>query len=130
MYLPGFSARGVLHEKSPRVMAVLDPVLVVISNFDEVAGESASAGVVEWDVPDFPHDPERGSHKVQMASTVYVDRSDVRLQDSSVSASWTRLRVLGTVIILSPPFLSFHLRTSSGLLLARLWASSTRGEWR
>lgn len=70
-------------------MAVLDPVLVVISNFDEVAGESATGGVVQWEVPDFPHDPERGSHRVEMASTVYVDRSDVRLEDSVVRIIFT-----------------------------------------
>ncbi|CAE7482285.1 glnS [Symbiodinium microadriaticum] len=81
-------ARAVLHEKSPRVMAVLNPVLVVIANLAEVAGPAAAVaggeadGVVQWEAPDFPHDPARGSHFVQMVSTVYIDQSDIRLVDS------------------------------------------------
>ena len=81
-----------LHEKSPRVMAVLDPVLVVIANLLDVAGadavvsEGGAAGVVQWEAPDFPHDPARGTHFVQMVSTVYIDRSDIRLVDSPVGA--------------------------------------------
>jgi len=69
------TARNVLHETSPRVMAVLDPILVVLSGVPDDASEPIT-------VPDFPFDPSRGSHTVDLGSRVYIDQSDFREVDS------------------------------------------------
>jgi glutaminyl-tRNA synthetase len=69
-------ARNGLHETSPRVMAVLQPLKLVISGRD-LAGDAANITV-----PDFPFDPTRGSHVLRIENEVYIDRSDFRLEDS------------------------------------------------
>jgi hypothetical protein len=81
------SARNALHESSPRVMAVLDPVLLVISGLSEATDKAVSVDhSILWDVPDFPFAPARGSHTVPMSDRIFIDRSDVRLVDSEVIA--------------------------------------------
>jgi glutaminyl-tRNA synthetase len=71
-------ARTILHESAPRVMAVLHPVKVILTNFDEVTGVLNT----NLTVPNFPFDSSRGSHSVPLEAIVYVDRADVRLVDS------------------------------------------------
>lgn len=62
--------RDDLNTKSPRVLAVLRPLEVVIENFPE--GE-----VEELDAPFWPHDvPKEGSRKLPFSRTIYIDRSD------------------------------------------------------
>lgn len=68
------AARSALHETAPRVMAVLDPFPVTITNLP------AERTVV---VPDFPHDPERGSHELIVEPEIYIDASDFRFEDSA-----------------------------------------------
>ncbi|KAH3819313.1 glutamine--tRNA ligase-like isoform X1 [Dreissena polymorpha] len=63
--------RDVLNIKAPRVMAVLDPLKVTITNFP---GDHSG----ELTVPDFPADESRGSHKIPFTKTVYIERSDFR----------------------------------------------------
>nr|KAG5708784.1 hypothetical protein BaRGS_031938 [Batillaria attramentaria] len=54
-----------------RAMAVLEPLKVVIQNFPtDHPGELT--------VPNFPADESKGSHKVPISSTVYIERSDFR----------------------------------------------------
>lgn len=65
------SVRRYLEETVPRVMLVLDPVPVVIQNLGDLEGQ-------ELEFPLLPKDPEKGSYKVRIASTVYIDRSDFR----------------------------------------------------
>lgn len=67
-------ARSVLHDSSPRLMAVLEPLLLIISK--------DSFGLLS--VPDFPFDLSRGTHSVAMGSEVYIDRQDFRMVDSEV----------------------------------------------
>ncbi|DAZ92726.1 TPA: hypothetical protein N0F65_012509 [Lagenidium giganteum] len=72
-------ARAVYGDASKRVMAVLDPVEVVLENFDTVPNKD----MLRVTVPDFPQDPERDNkaeHHVTLTKTVYLDRSDVRLK--------------------------------------------------
>mmetsp|Transcript_38374 Transcript_38374/g.66622 ORF Transcript_38374/g.66622 Transcript_38374/m.66622 type:complete len:658 (+) Transcript_38374:60-2033(+) len=66
-------ARQTLHETSPRAMAVLDPLLVKLTNLGEEE---------ELAVPDFPFAPERGAHAVRLTAEIYIDRSDFREEDS------------------------------------------------
>ncbi|CAM9115400.1 unnamed protein product [Ectocarpus fasciculatus] len=70
-------ARAQLHESAPRVMAVLDPLKVIITGLDDALSSRSLS------VPDFPFAPERGSHNVTIESEIYIDQSDFRLEDSS-----------------------------------------------
>jgi len=66
-------ARQILHDVAVRAMAVLEPVKVVITNLTEP---------IELDVPNFPFAPERGSHKVTITPTVYINSSDFKTEKS------------------------------------------------
>jgi len=63
--------RDDLNRRSPRVMAVLRPLKLVIDDFPE--GE-----VRELDAPLHPEDPAQGTRKVPFSRVVYVDRDDFR----------------------------------------------------
>jgi glutaminyl-tRNA synthetase len=60
-----------LNRRSPRVMAVLRPLKLVIDNFPE--GE-----VRELPAPLHPEDASQGTRKVPFSRVVYVDRDDFR----------------------------------------------------
>src|SRR5262249_39523268 len=60
-----------LNRRSPRVMAVLRPLKLVIENFPE--GE-----VRDLEAPLHPEDPAQGSRKVPFSRVVYVEREDFR----------------------------------------------------
>ena len=63
-------ARDTLNTMAPRVMAVLDPLKVVIDNYPD--------DEVEWlDGSYWPHDiPKEGTRKVPFTKTLYIARSD------------------------------------------------------
>eukprot|EP00644_Phytophthora_capsici_P016859 jgi/Phyca11/512063/fgenesh2_kg.PHYCAscaffold_121_\ len=72
-------ARNILGESSKRVMAVLDPVELVIENFSDAPDKDA----LSLRVPDYPQDPSRDAHhQVQLTQKIFLDRSDVRVEDS------------------------------------------------
>lgn len=57
----------------PRMMAVLDPVKVVIDNYPE--------GQVEYlDVPNNQENPDMGTRKVPFARELYIDRDDFMIE--------------------------------------------------
>jgi len=65
-----FAIREVLNPVAPRVMAVLDPLKVVITNWPEGKTESI-------DAPYFPHDvPREGSRLVPFARELWIERAD------------------------------------------------------
>ncbi|KAL7682509.1 putative ribosomal protein L25/Gln-tRNA synthetase [Plasmopara halstedii] len=74
-------ARNILGESSKRVMAVLDPIELVIENFHEVQDKK----ILLLRVPDYPQDMERNNgksyHHVELTQSLYLDRSDVRTED-------------------------------------------------
>jgi glutaminyl-tRNA synthetase len=62
--------RDDLNMRVPRVMAVLDPLKVVITNYP--AGQ-----VEELDASYYPHDvPKTGSRKVPFSREIFIDRAD------------------------------------------------------
>jgi glutaminyl-tRNA synthetase len=63
--------RDDLNRRSPRVMAVLRPLKLVIDNFPE--GETR-----ELEAPLHPEDPAQGTRKLPFSRVVYVDRDDFR----------------------------------------------------
>jgi len=63
-----FCIRDDLNKKVPRVMCVLDPIKVVIENYE---GEELI------DAPYYPHDvPKEGSRKLPFSKEIYIDRAD------------------------------------------------------
>ena len=60
-----------LNKNAPRVMAVLDPVKVIITNYPE--------GQEEWlDAENNPEDESSGSRKVPFSREIYIEREDFR----------------------------------------------------
>jgi len=58
-----------LNEHAARRMAVLDPVLVEIENWDE-------GKIEEIELENHPNHPEMGTRKVKLGKRVYIERSD------------------------------------------------------
>ena len=66
-----FCAREDLNKTAPRVMAVLDPVKLVIDNYPE--------GEEEWlDAENNPEDEAAGSRKVPFSKELYIEREDFK----------------------------------------------------
>ena len=80
--------RDDLNARAPRVMAVLRPLKVVITNYAE--------GQVEWlDAPYWPRDiAKEGSRQVPLTRTIYIEHTDF---SEDPPPGWTRLRPDGEV---------------------------------
>jgi len=63
------SIRNELNKKAPRVMAVLDPLKVVITNYPENKEE-------EIEAVNNPEDMSRGTRKVPFSRVLYIERED------------------------------------------------------
>ena len=65
-----YAIREVLNPAAPRVMAVLDPLKVVLTNFPEGEREI-------FDAPHFPHDIDaEGSREVPFSRELWIERDD------------------------------------------------------
>ncbi|HEX8392936.1 MAG TPA: glutamine--tRNA ligase/YqeY domain fusion protein [Longimicrobium sp.] len=65
-----FAIRDDLNHRAPRVLCVLKPLKVTITNYP--AGETET-----FDAPLWPHDvPNQGSRPLPFSGTVYIDRDD------------------------------------------------------
>ncbi len=63
-----FCIRDDLNKKVPRVMAVLSPLKVTITNYD---------GFEEIDAPYYPHDvPKEGTRKLPFSKEIYIESDD------------------------------------------------------
>ena len=66
-----FGVREDLNKKANRVMAVLDPVKVTITNYPE--------DQTEWlEAENNPEDPDAGAREVPFSKTLYIEREDFR----------------------------------------------------
>jgi len=88
--------RDDLNACAPRVMAVLRPLKVTLSNYPE--------GEVEWlDAPYWPRDIDReGSRKVPLSREISIERTDFM---ENPPADWIRLRPGGEVRLRSGYFI-------------------------
>ncbi|OZA96732.1 MAG: glutamine--tRNA ligase [Polaromonas sp. 39-63-203] len=74
--------RDTLDPIAPRAMAVLDPVKLVLTNWDEVMGKpedssQAAVGVLdECSAPIHPHHPELGKRHFKIGKEVWIERTD------------------------------------------------------
>ncbi|MBE9535794.1 MAG: glutamine--tRNA ligase/YqeY domain fusion protein [Proteobacteria bacterium] len=64
------AVRDDLNENAPRVMAVLNPLRVVIENYPEERLPD------EFDAPNHPAKPEMGTRKVPFSKVIYIERED------------------------------------------------------
>ncbi len=64
-----FEIRDFLNKEAPRRMAVLDPVKVVLENYEEGRCE-------EMEVVNNPEKPEEGSRKVKLTRELWIERDD------------------------------------------------------
>ncbi len=63
-----FCIRDDLNQKVPRVMCVVNPLKVTITNYEDLE---------EIDAPYYPHDvPKEGSRKLPFSKEIYIDRDD------------------------------------------------------
>ncbi|CAH0721689.1 unnamed protein product, partial [Brenthis ino] len=67
------AARDVLNGTAPRVMVVLEPLKITITNFP---GDKP----ITVKVPDFPNEPEKGSHSVVLDRVLYIEATDFKEQ--------------------------------------------------
>lgn len=74
------TARMALSEKTQRAMAALEPIKIVVQNWEDA--KTNSEGVV-FEVQNSPTNPDMGSHTIEIAQTLYIDSSDFRLVDES-----------------------------------------------
>ena len=63
--------RDDLNKQSPRKLAVIDPLKVVIENYPEGQTE-------EFEIDNNPTDPESGSRKVPFSRVIYIEKDDFR----------------------------------------------------
>ena len=63
-----FCVREDLNKTAPRVMGVLRPLKVVIENYDG-SGE-------EFETPNNPEDPSKGTRRVPFSKTIWIERDD------------------------------------------------------
>jgi glutaminyl-tRNA synthetase len=73
--------REKLEESAPRAMAVLDPVKLVLTNWDaemENSGRAAVDGLYldDCSAPIHPHHPELGKRSFKIGKEVWIERSD------------------------------------------------------
>lgn len=73
------TARLTLSDKTQRAMAALEPIKIVVQNWED-AKTNGGEGMV-FEVQNSPTDPSIGSHTIEMTSTLYIDASDFRLVD-------------------------------------------------
>jgi glutaminyl-tRNA synthetase len=90
------SIRRYLETRVPRLMLVLDPLPVVIEDFETLDEKD-----LDLNIPLSPKSPEMGSHKIRFTKTVYIDRSDFREVDSK---DYFRLAPGKTVGLLQAPY--------------------------
>ncbi|EDV53703.1 probable glutamine--tRNA ligase [Drosophila erecta] len=67
------AVRDVLNVTAPRRLVVLEPLKVTIKNFPHAAP-------VQLEVPDFPQNPQQGSHKITLDKVIYIEAGDFKLE--------------------------------------------------
>lgn len=73
--LEGF-VRSALDDTAPRAFAVIDPLIIRITNWPQGKVES-------FQTPIHPKFPEMGKRTVQMSGTVVIDKCDWRDEDEA-----------------------------------------------
>ena len=109
-----------LEPRAPRAMAVLDPLKLTITNFDPDATE-------QLEVANHPKDPALGKRVVPLTQSVYIDRSDFRLE---ANRKYKRL-VLGQEVRLRGAYVikAMDVRKNGSGEIEEVFANTTRRHW-
>ena len=78
-----FCVREDLNQHAPRIMGVLDPVKVVLTNYPE-------GQVEELEIENNPEDPESGNRMVPFSRELWLEREDFK-EDPPSPKKWFRL---------------------------------------
>ncbi len=82
-----FFVREDLNKKAKRMMAVVDPVKLIIENYPE--------GQIEWlDTENNPEDPEAGTRQIPFSRELYIEREDFKEEANN---KFFRLKLGGEV---------------------------------
>ncbi|VVC89147.1 unnamed protein product, partial [Leptidea sinapis] len=81
------AVRDQLNTTAPRVMVVLDPLKVTITNLKDTQ--------MSVSVPDFPNEPEKGSHNVVLGPELYIEASDFKEQSEKGYRRLTPTQTVG-----------------------------------
>ena len=68
--------RETLDHSAPRAMAVLDPIKLVLTNWDEVMGQGRAGTLDDCSAPLHPHHPELGQRHFKMGHEVWIESGD------------------------------------------------------
>lgn len=79
--------REEMEESAPRMMAVLNPIRVELTNYDSTLTKSRSA-------PYHPHHPEMGERDIPIGPVIYIEADDFALEPPP---GWQRLTLGGEV---------------------------------
>lgn len=89
-----FAIRDDLNKHAPRAMCVLDPLRLVVTNFDQAESEEG----VQWvSQPAHPDNPEMGERKLPFTETIFIDRSDFS-EDTTLSRKKFKRLVYGEYV--------------------------------
>jgi glutaminyl-tRNA synthetase len=69
-----FCVREDLNKKAQRIMAVLNPLKLVLTNYNDFVGKTSMIEAV--DLENNPEDHDSGKRKVPFSDTVYIERED------------------------------------------------------
>lgn len=86
------SVRDILSPISPRTMAIIDPVEMIIDNFDEHFSEEELLSI-----PNHPKDESMGHRTAHISKTLWVEKNDIRLTAEKdfwriYPGNWVRLK--------------------------------------
>jgi len=107
-------ARTILGDTVPRAMAVLDPIKVTLTNYpvDELEYRT---------VPNYPQkasEPGHATHIIPFQRTLYIDRSDFRMEDSSDYYGLAPLKEVGLKYSYHITCTKVHCDESTGEVIA------------
>ncbi|GLS26192.1 glutamine--tRNA ligase/YqeY domain fusion protein [Marinibactrum halimedae] len=95
-----YAVRDDLNDNAPRAMCVLQPLKLVITNFDEAGDgvESSGGEPTLWVTqPGHPNRPELGERKLPFTKEVYIERGDFT-EDTSLSRKKFKRLVSGDYV--------------------------------
>lgn len=86
------SVRDILSPITPRTMAIIDPVEMVIDNFDEFFSKEE-----ELSIPNHPKDESMGIRKAFLSKSIWVEKNDVKANAEKdfwriYPGNWVRLK--------------------------------------
>ncbi|XP_067614419.1 probable glutamine--tRNA ligase [Eurosta solidaginis] len=81
------AVRDVLNISAPRRLVVLEPLKITLTNFPHDKP-------IELEVPNFPQNPELGSHRIILDRIIYIEQGDFKLEPEK---GYRRLAINQTV---------------------------------